>query len=100
MSIVTCDGSWVHGSLRQCSQENYVIYGPQLSMTFATMEGEIVDINVGLNQVMRQRFSWQNFHLGNYFKIGLSFVGLTWLVVGNSENFFHQEVCGTTSFSG
>ena len=51
------------------------------------MEREIVDINVGLNQVMRQWFSRHNFHLGNFFKIGLPFVGLTWLVVGNSEDF-------------
>ena len=55
-------------------------------MSLATMEGEIVDINIGLNQVVRQRFSRHNFHLGN-FKTGLSFVGLTWLVVGNSEDF-------------
>ena len=60
---------------------------PQSSISFATMEGEIVDINVGLNQVLRQRFSRHNFHLGNYLKIGLSFVGYTWLVVGNSDNF-------------
>ena len=26
----------------------------QLSMSIATMEGEIVDVNVGLNQVTRQ----------------------------------------------
>ena len=57
-------------------------------MSFATTEGENVDINVGLNQVVRQQFSRCNFHLGNYyFKTGLSFVGLTWLVVGNSEDF-------------
>ena len=76
---------------------------PQLSMSFATIGGEIVDVNVGLNQVVRQQFSRHNFYLGNYFKIGLSFVdltidyidsvrvyiiyGLTWLVVGNSEDF-------------
>ena len=29
----------------------------QLSMSIATMEGEFVDINVRLNQVMRQQFS-------------------------------------------
>ena len=53
------------------------------------MEGEIVDVNVGLNQVQ----SWDSDFPGiistwvaNYFKIGLSFVGLTWLVVGNSED--------------
>ena len=40
---------------------------PQLSMFFATMGGEIVDVNVGLNQVVRQQFSRHNFHLGNYF---------------------------------
>ena len=59
----------------------------QLSMSFATMEGEIIDVNVGLNQVVRQQFSRHNFHLSNYFKTGLSFVGLTLLVVGNSEDF-------------
>ena len=51
------------------------------------MEEEIVDINVGLNQVMRQRFSKHNHNLGNYFKTGLLFVGLMWLVVGNNEDF-------------
>ena len=51
------------------------------------MEKEIVDINVGLNQVVRQWFSRHKFHLGNYFKIALSFIGLMWLVVGNSEDF-------------
>ena len=69
------------GSLRQHSQENYMINSPQLSMSFATMEGEIVGVNVALNQVTRQQFSKHNFQLGNYFKAGLSFVGLTWLVV-------------------
>ena len=59
----------------------------QLSMCYATMEGEIVDVNVGLNQVVRQQFSRHNFHLGSYFKTGLLFVGLMWLVVGNSEDF-------------
>ena len=44
---------------------------PQLSMSFATIGGEIVDVNVGLNQVVRQQFSRQNFHLSNYFKTGL-----------------------------
>ena len=64
----------------------------QQSMSFATMEGEIVDITLGLNQVVRQRFSRHNFHLGNYFKTGLSFVGLMWLVVaGNSEDFVHSK---------
>ena len=28
----------------------------QLSMSFATMEGEIVNVNVGVNQVVRQQF--------------------------------------------
>ena len=60
---------------------------PQLSMSFATIGGEIVDVNVGLNQVVRQQFSRQNFHLSNYFKTGLQFVGLTWLVVGNNKDF-------------
>ena len=64
-----------------------MINSPQLSMSFATVEGEIIDVNVGLNQAMRQRFSRHNFHLGNYFKTVLLFVGLTWLVFGNSEDF-------------
>ena len=64
-----------------------MINTPQLSMSFATMEGEIVDVNVGLNQIVRQRFSRHNIHLGNYFKTGLSFVGLMLLVVGNNEDF-------------
>ena len=54
-----------------------MINSPQLSMSFAAMEGEIVDVNVGLNQVMRQQLSRHNLHLGNYFKTGLLFVGLT-----------------------
>ena len=82
-----CDASWVHGSLRQCGQENQVINTPQLSMSFAEMEGEIIDVNVGLNQAVRQQFSRYNFHLGNYFKTRLSFIGLMWLVVGDSEDF-------------
>ena len=56
-------------------------------MSFTTMEGEIVDVNVKLNQVVRQRFSRHNFHLVYYFKIGVSFIGLMWLVVGNSTDF-------------
>ena len=59
----------------------------QLSMSFATMEGEIVEVNVGLNQVVRKRFSRHNYHPDNYFKTGLLFFGLTWLVVGNNEDF-------------
>ena len=64
-----------------------MINSPQLSMSFATKEGEIVDVNVGLNQVVRQQFSRHDFHLGNYFNTRLSFVGLMWLVVGNNEDF-------------
>ena len=66
-----------------------MINAPQL----ATMEEEIVDINMELNQVMRQQFFRHNFHLGNYsyFNIGLSFVGLMWLVVGNSEDFVRSK---------
>ena len=30
---------------------------PQLSMSIATMEGEIIDINVRINQVMKQQYS-------------------------------------------
>ena len=55
-------------------------------MSFATIKGEIAEVNVGLNQVVKQRFTQHNFHLGNYFKTGLSFVGLTWLVIGNSKD--------------
>ena len=55
-------------------------------MSFATMKGEVVEVNVGLNQVVKQRFTQHNFYLGNYFKTGLSFVGLTWLVVGNNKD--------------
>ena len=58
-----------------------------VSMSFATMEREIIDVNVGLNQVARQRFFRHSFHLGNYFETGLSFVGLT--------GKFLLEVCGT-----
>ena len=36
---------------------------------------------------MKQRFSRHNFYLGNYFKTGLLFVGLMWLVAGNNEDF-------------
>ena len=36
---------------------------------------------------MKQRSSRHNFHLDNYFKTGLLFVCLTWLMVGNSEDF-------------
>ena len=55
-------------------------------MCFAIMKGEIVEINVGLNQVVKLQFTQHNFHLGNYFKTGLSSVGLTWLVVDNSKD--------------
>ena len=65
-------------------------------MSFATMEEEIVDINVGLNQVVRQRFSKHNYHLGNYFKTGLLFVGLMWLVIGNNEDFVPSKKYITT----
>ena len=68
-----------------------MINSPQVSMSFATTEGEIVDVNVGLNQVVRQQFSRHNFHLGNYFKTGLQFVGLTWLVVGNNKDFIPRK---------
>ena len=47
---------------------------------------------MGLNQVVRQQFSRHNFHLGKYFKIGLSFSDLTWLVVGNSEEFVPSKI--------
>ena len=48
------DGSWVHGSLGQHGQGNQMVNTLQLSMSIATMEGEIVDVNVRLNQVMKQ----------------------------------------------
>ena len=71
---------------------------PQLSKSIATMEGEIVDVNVRLNQVVRQQFfrasSGIVLHsrdLGSYFKIGPSFVGLAWLVIGNSEG--KERIC-------
>ena len=51
-----CNGSRVDGSLRQRGQENEVINTSQLSM-FIVMEGEIVDVNVRLKQVVRQRLS-------------------------------------------
>ena len=36
-----------------------MINSPQLSMSFATMEVEIVDVNVGLKQVVRAIFQAQ-----------------------------------------
>ena len=36
-----------------------MINTPQLSMSFATMEGEIVDVNVGLNQPGRETVIFQ-----------------------------------------
>ena len=35
---------------------------PQLSMSIATMEGKIVDVNAGLNQVVKTAISRYNFH--------------------------------------
>ena len=49
--------SWVDSFLRQRGQ---VIDIPKLSMSIhsiVTMEGEIVDVNVRLKQVVRQQFS-------------------------------------------
>ena len=62
-------------------------------MSIATMEEEIGDVNVGLNQALRQQFSrtyhqaylWISSDLGSYFKTGLLFAGLIWLVTGISE---------------
>ena len=34
-----------------------MINTPQLSMSIVTMEGEIVDVNMRLKQVMREQFS-------------------------------------------
>ena len=83
-----CDDSWIHGSFKATwSGELSDKYTAAVYMSFATIEREIVDINVRLNQVVRERFSKHNFHLGNHFKTGLSFVGLTWLVIDNSEDF-------------
>ena len=87
-----CNGSLVNRSLRQRGQENQVINTPQLSVCIV-MEGEIVDVNVILKQVVRQQFSRTSSGiafgisrgLGSYFNTGLSFAGLIWLVVGNSE---------------
>ena len=59
----------------------------QLSMSITTMEGEIVHINVRLSQVVRQRFSRTLSGIISTRVTTLSFIGLMWLVVGNSENF-------------
>ena len=87
-----CNGSVVHGSLRQHGKGNQMVNTPQLSMFIVTIEGEIVDVNVSLNQVVRQQFSRTssgitlNFQRpGFLIQTGLSFVSLMWLVIGNSE---------------
>ena len=56
------------------------------------MEGEIVNVNVRIKQVVRQQFSRTSSviasifrGLGSYFKTGPSFAGPTWLVVGNMQ---------------
>ena len=61
-------------------------------MFIVTMEGGIVDVNVSLNQVVRQQFSRTssgialNFQRpGFLIQTGLSFVSVMWLVIGNSE---------------
>ena len=59
----------------------------QLSMSIATMEGEIVDINVRLSQVVRQCFSRKLSGLISTWVTALLFIGVMWLVVGNSEDF-------------
>ena len=41
-----CNGSMVHGSLRQHGKGNQMVNTPQLSMFIVTMEGGIVDDNV------------------------------------------------------
>ena len=59
----------------------------QLSMSIATMEEEIVNISVKLNQAIRQQFSrkfckaqfWISRSLSSYFKIGQLF----WLNVAD-----------------
>ena len=66
------------------------------------MEGEIVDVNVRLNQVVTPLVRQQCFRapsgialnsrgLGSYFKIRPLFVGLAWLVIGNSEG--KERIC-------
>ena len=84
------DGSWVHGSLRQHGQGNQMVNTPQLSMSITTMEGEIVDANVRLNQLWLKhwaifqnivRHNWISRGLGYYSKTGMAFIGLTWLLV-------------------
>ena len=64
-----------------------MINAPQLSMSIAKMEREILYVNVRLDQVVRQQFSRTSSGIistcVNYFKTGLSFVGLTWLVIAN-----------------
>ena len=77
-----------------CSGELQVINIPQLSISIVTMEGEIVDVNVWLKPVVSWDSDFPEHHqtqlwiyrgLGSYFKTGLSFADLTWLVVSNSE---------------
>ena len=65
-------------------------------MSTATIEEEIVDVSVRLNQAMRRRQQFPeiisscialNFHggLSSYFKTASSFVSFTWLFTGVSE---------------
>ena len=57
------------------------------------MEEEIIDVNMKLNQFVREQFSRVlsgialNFQMPgySYFKTRQTFVGLTWLVTGISE---------------
>ena len=60
------------------------------------MEGEIVDVNVRLNQVVRQQFfrassgiALNSRGLGSYFKIGPSFIGLVWLATSKGK----ERIC-------
>ena len=76
--------------LKQHGQENSAIFTLQLST--ATLEKEFVDVNLRLNQAVRQQFLSTSSGvvlisrgLGSYFKTGPLFVGLTWLVFGISE---------------
>ena len=61
-----------------------MVYTPQLSMSIATMVGEIVDVNVRLNQVMRQQFSRTSSGITEFKRPGLllqDWNGICWLDV-------------------
>ena len=68
-------------------------------MSIATMEEETIDVNVKLNQSVREQFSRAlsgialNFQMSgySYFKTGQTFVCLTWMVTGISEE--NKRLC-------